>query len=106
MIYSTWKPSKGGYDYFDGKDKDIPMANDLPVPNIPSGTSIGTASIECGRPKPAGAKYIGSGELAKGMITPVSSSGPLGVITGSFSGPLMWVAAGLGLSIVIRKLKK
>lgn len=106
MIYSTWKPSKGGYDYFDGKDRDIPIANDLPVPSMPSGTKVGVASIECGRPKPMGSKYIGSGTIAKGMITPTRAGKALGVISDYVSPPLLWLSAGLGISILIRKLKK
>lgn len=104
MIFSKWRPTKGGYDYFETKGGNIPLGNDLPTPRLPNGTSIGVASIEAGRAVPAGAKRAGSGELAVGMVAPTKSTA-LGVVTGSVPEPYAWFAGGLFAAWLIRKYR-
>lgn len=82
MIYSRWRPAYGGYDYFEAKEYDIPLGNDLPVPSLPRGTDIGVASIDAGRSIPSGARHVGTGDLAKGLVAPAAQSSALqGVFT-------------------------
>ena len=69
MIYSRWDPSSGDYDYFEAPER--PGINDdLPIPDLPTGTDIGVPSVECGRPLPPGASHVGTGDAAVGLITP------------------------------------
>ena len=106
MIYSKWKPSKGGYDYFEGKDKDIPLGNDLPIPSLPRGTDIGVASTEVGRPMPAGAKFVGSGQDAVGLIAPSERSSLHG-LTDAIPTTYMYMAAGvlIGWLVFTKRVK-
>lgn len=81
MIYSKWRPARGGYDYFQANDVDIPLANDLPTPTLPAGTDIGVASVVAGRPIPLGSKYVGSGDVAVGLVSPLEQSALSGITT-------------------------
>jgi len=94
MIYSRWRPAKGGYDYYDASDKDIPMGNDLPKPSLPLGTDIGVASVDAGRVIPAGARYVGSGPDACGLIAPQKTSA-LGAVKSLIPTSYMLIAAGV-----------
>ena len=94
MIYSKWKPSTGGYDYFQGGDKDIPLGNDLPTPALPKGTDIGVASTVAGRPMPPGSKAAGSGAQARGLIVPLESSALSGI---SNAVPPYYLGAAVGV---------
>lgn len=105
MIYSRWRPNTGGYDYFQANG-DIPLANDLPIPSLPSGTKIGVASVDVGRRIPSAAKYVGSGEKAKGMVSPISQSSlGLGSVTTIMSAPFLWFAGGMLAVIGIRRFR-
>lgn len=97
MIYSKWRPDKGGYDYYEGGDKNVPLGDDLPTPRIPKGTAIGVASIDAGRPLPSGARRVGSGKDAVGLITPISRNG-LGVL-GNIGVPPQYIYAALGVLV-------
>jgi len=106
MIYSKWKPSKGGYDYYQSNEKDIPLGNDLPVPVLPAGTDIGVASIDCGRPIPMGSKRVGSGTEPAGMIAPTEHSA-VGALTSVFPTNYLYMAAGVfaGWLVFTKKVK-
>lgn len=104
MIYSRWNPSKGGYNYFNAKEKDIPLANDLPVPVLPRGTDIGVASVEAGRPIPSGAQPAGSGEVAVGLIAPIARTALQGFAT-SIPSNYIYMAAGVFLGWLVFKKK-
>ena len=75
MIYSLWDPSDGKYSYFDAPKERYGMGDDLPSPILPKGTAIGVASTEAGRPMPRGARRVGQGEFARGVIAPLSRKG-------------------------------
>jgi hypothetical protein len=107
MIYSRWRPASGGYDYFKANDRDIPLANDLPVPVLPRGTDIGVASIVAGRPVPAGATHVGAGEVAVGLIAPAAKSSLQGAITGAIPSNYLYMAAGvvLGCFVFTKRVK-
>lgn len=73
LVYSRWRPDDGGYDYFQSTLRQN-INDDLPAPELAPATKIGVPSIEAGRPVPAGAYPIGSGELAMGLVAPVDTA--------------------------------
>lgn len=73
MIYSRWRPDRGGYDYFESSER-YGLGDDLPTPRLRPG-KIGVASTSAGRPIPSGARYVGSGALARGVIAPMETAG-------------------------------
>ena len=81
MIYSRWRPDTGGYDYFETAER-YGLADDLPAPSIGGMSPIGISSLKCGRPIPTGARSVGSGRFAKGVIAPVSRAGLSGTLAG------------------------
>jgi hypothetical protein len=84
MVFSRWRPDRGGYDYFETGTKHG-LGDDLPVPQLPAGTALGVASIEAGRALPAGAKHVGSGAQARGSVVPLSRAGLGSVALGMLS---------------------
>lgn len=110
MIYSRWKPTTGGYDYFKANETDVPLGNDLPVPKISGGTKIGVASVDIGRPIPAGAARMGSGPLAIGLIAPTRKAGALSglgdLVTSTIPAAYLWLSAGLLGGWAIRRAKR
>jgi hypothetical protein len=88
MIYSRWRPDKGGYDYFESGER-FGLGDDLPTPKLPGGTSIGVSSVTAGRtPKNGVLTPAGSGPMARGMIMPTSRDGLQGL--GAFSNVSTW----------------
>lgn len=69
MIYSCFDPQTGHYRYFEDSLL-APVNGDLPVPNYlkSRSTKLGVPSLEAGRPLPRGAKRVGSGLAARGMV--------------------------------------
>ena len=106
MIYSRWRPDKGGYDYFEGNDRAVPLADDLPVPSLPRGTAIGVASIDVGRPIPPGATHVGSGAVYVGLMAPAAKSALHG-LSDMVSPNYLYMAAGvfLGWLVFTKKVK-
>ena len=78
MIYSRWRPDKGGYDYFETSER-YAISDDLPVPKLPGGSAIGVSSLDAGRVPPKSARFIGSGKFAKGVIMPITREGLSGL---------------------------
>jgi hypothetical protein len=78
VIYSRWRPDKGGYDYFETSER-YGLSDDLPVPKLPSGGAIGVSSLDAGRVPPKGARFVGSGRFAKGVMMPISREGLSGI---------------------------
>lgn len=98
MIYSKWKPSVGGYDYYDVPAMQVGLGDDLPTPRHVSETKLGIPSTEAGREIPSGAKRVGSGPLAKGLIAPLDRSGLLsgvGLDTATLTSPPVLLVAAL-----------
>lgn len=93
MIYSRWRPAVGGYEYFEAPSR-LGLGDDLPVPSLPSGTAIGVASTDIGRPAAAGLRPAGSGATARGSILPLSRDGLSGIADVVGRAP-MWAAAGV-----------
>jgi hypothetical protein len=79
MIYSCFDEKRGVYDYYED-DMRVPANGDLPVPSPPSNAGVvGAPARESGRPLPWGAKPIGSGWHARGMVVNCGNAG-LGAI--------------------------
>lgn len=83
MIYSLWNPVDNRYSYFSAPKERRGSGDDLPTPVLPKGTDIGVASTEAGRPIPAGAKAVGTGAMAKGVVAPMDRTGLLSGIPGA-----------------------
>ncbi len=106
MIFSRWRPDRGGYDYFDSPSLRVGLGDDLPIPSLRNTTELGVASTDVGRPLPADAVIIGEGAAARGMIAPMDTSTLQGVdFTSPTSKLVMAVIAALGLGYLIGKKK-
>ncbi len=106
MIFSRWRPDRGGYDYFDSPSTRYGLGDDLPVPQLKNTTEIGVASTDIGRPMPTDAVYVGDGATPQGMIAPIDTSTLQGVdFTSPTSKLVMAVIAALGLGYLIGKKK-
>lgn len=95
MIYSCFNQKAGLYRYFqDGKQHAINA--DLPVPSLPKNAGrVGVASIDAARPFPSGAKPIGHGWHARGIVVQCPKGG-LGAADSERS--QIWLAA---LAVVV-----
>jgi hypothetical protein len=101
VIYSRWRPDKGGYDYFESGER-FGLGDDLPTPTLTGGTVIGVSSITAGRlPKNGSLTPAGSGAWAKGMIMPTSKDGlqGLGVFSNFSTGAIAFMAAAVGFLV-------
>ena len=93
MIYSRWRPDKGGYDYFESGER-YGLGDDLPVPKLPGSSSIGVSSVTAGRmPKNGVLTPAGSGPNARGAIMPTDRSGLQGL--GALAFASVWTIAAL-----------
>jgi hypothetical protein len=71
------------------------------------GSAIGVASVDIGRKMPFGAKHVGSGSVAKGMVTAVSSTSSLGALALSIGfGEIAMVVGGALLGWWLRGRKR
>lgn len=96
QIFSVPKLS-GGFDYYQGPPGSSPgVNNDYPAPVVRHANDIGVASVHVGRPMPAGAVFVGSGDDAVGSVTAMPGAG--GKIPGIHGDPslgaLGWWPAG------------
>jgi hypothetical protein len=93
MIYSKWLPDKGGYAYYETKER-RGLGDDLPTPRLSQTSSIGVASTDAGRALPLGAKIVGYGPIARGCVTVLDRSGLSGFsMSGSPLNSLVLVGA-------------
>lgn len=93
MIYSQWRPDKGGYDYFESGER-FGLGDDLPAPKLSGTSEIGVSSITAGRlPKDGALVPAGSGPIARGMIMPTDRTGLQGL--GVLSSMGTWTLVGL-----------
>lgn len=100
MIYSRWRPDKGGYDYYETAER-RGMGDDLPVPRLQARSPIGVASTSIGRVPNGPVKAVGSGELARGSIMPLDRSGLSGGDTAISMLPKIVAVAVVGLVLYI-----
>lgn len=71
MIYSVWNIGAQRYDYFEAPAKSATHAGPPPVK---SSSSLGATPDQAAWRLPAGAKHVGSGELARGRIASLGGS--------------------------------
>lgn len=74
MIYSCFDARRGVYDYY-ATDSSLPVNADLPTPRLADNTRIGTPAVDAAREMPRGARPIGSGWHARGVIVRCNASG-------------------------------
>lgn len=106
MIYSRWDPALGMYDYFDAPWQTPGINDDLPIPNLPPATEIGVPSTECGRPLPAGAEHVGTGEWAVGLLSVpahVDRIGQTPMTASQFGIVALAAALGVGAGLLIAR---
>lgn len=103
MIYSCFDQDSGHYHYFQD-DLQIPVNGDLPVPVLPPiAGKIGVPALQAGRPLPAAAKHVGSGQMARGILVECGRSGSLSGDSTPSGMPPLWkwgVALGLAAAVV------
>lgn len=97
MIYSRWRPDRGGYDYFESSER-RGLGDDMPVPRLLAVNSLGAASTEVGRRTSNGLRYVGSGEIARGAIMPLSRTGLSGLTT-IFDAVPTWVLVAASITL-------
>lgn len=98
MIYSKWLPDRGGYAYYETSDRHG-LSDDLPTPRLRATSAIGVASTEIGRSLPMGAKAVGSGQLARGSVTPLDRSGLSGVLSAGATDALFLALLGAACAV-------
>ncbi len=81
-MYSVWNDPHKRWDYYEAMGH--LKGGFAPKPRIPTGNRLGVAPDDAARPLPAGAKLVGSGQLARGMIASRKSAlGFFGFDTGT-----------------------
>jgi len=74
--YSCFDPRSGLYDYY-ADNVQLPINADLPVPQLPQAAwKIGVPSIDAGRPLPPGARPVGRGWHARGIVVSCGRGSP------------------------------
>lgn len=85
MIYSVWVPEARRYDYYSVGEA---IEDDTPAPSFSSGPSkLGYAPGEASWDLPAGAKPIGQGQRARGVVVHPQAVGDLDL----GSKPIKWL---------------
>ncbi len=101
LTYSVWSPQKRGYDYYEAPGN-LRAGVIAPRPSISASSVLGATVDEAARRLPSGAKYVGSGELARGMIATRNSGAALGAFdVGAV--PLWAIALGVATFFYLRK---
>lgn len=101
MIYSQWDPTSGRYNYFETAEVNG-LNDDLPRPFMPATRSpIGVAAIACGRDIPQGARHVGQGDAARGVIARPASVAVHGQLMGGDSASSMLHVQHILLGIAI-----
>lgn len=108
MIYSAFDDKSGLYDYYVGIG-DVPINADLPTPRLPaSAGKVGVASIEAARALPAGAKFVGRGWHARGVLArrggALSGGTPADAWIWVKEGGWKWIAGGLAVVWLARRI--
>lgn len=84
MIYSCFNERAGHYEYFQD-DRAHAVNGDLPIPILQGlqAGQVGVPARDAGRALPAGAKRVGTGWEARGMIVQCKSSPLRGLAGGT-----------------------
>jgi hypothetical protein len=83
VIYSCFDEKGADYLYFEDGERRA-LNGDLPVPELPEETNgIGVPSAVAARPLPPGARYVGRGWTARGMIVRCPVQAGVGEVPGA-----------------------
>lgn len=94
MRYACFRPLRGTYDYFEDASQTAINA-DLPVPRFGAPTPVGVAAIDAARPFPSGARPIGHGWHATGIVVRCpDDAAPLGSVESLASDAWTWTRDG------------
>lgn len=99
LTYSQWRPD-GHYDYFQAQQV-APLGDDLPVPRLKPASELGVPSVEAGRPIPSGAKYVGQGEEAIGVLAPMDTSRLGYAMSDAPTSRAFWFVLGAAAGVVV-----
>lgn len=106
MIYSRWRPDQNRFDYYEAAGSPG-WGDDLPAPMVGAAGSIGVASVDLGRKLPLGARRVGSGTVARGMVVPVSGAAGLGALAFSVGlGEIAMILGGAAIGWWLRGRKR
>lgn len=95
MNYCVFDARTGVYAYYKGPDHP-PINGDLPTPSLANGIAgIGMPSVDAGRDLPPGAKRVGQGWHAKGIIC--RPPGGRALSGYSYGDGMSWGAISLGI---------
>lgn len=75
MVYSVYNPQTKRYDYFQSRE---PFQEFAPTMKLAPRSELGVVWTDAMWRLPSGAKYIGSGQIAKGAIAAGKGQGGLG----------------------------
>jgi len=102
MLYSVWNTGARRYDYYQavGSLRDGVFA---PKASLPSGGKLGVAADRAGRPLPGGAKLVGHGDHAQGVIATRNPGLALGMVDVGVTGKALLL---LGAALLLRKVTK
>jgi len=109
VIYSCFDPPSGLYHYFETPEQRA-INSDLPVPRLPAAVGrIGVPAIDAGRPIPEGARPVGQGWHAQGIVAQCRGGGLSGWGDDSWTwvknGGWAWLGlASVGLWIIGRRI--
>lgn len=92
MIYSVWNPASQKYAYYEVSEA---HADDVPTPACRGKTSLGCAPAELTWTLPAGARPMGEGDHARGVVVHPSGGGALSGFTDSPLSSLLLVGVGI-----------
>jgi hypothetical protein len=95
VIYSRFLQDRGEYAYYEDSAT-LVVNQDLPVPRLPSMAGrVGVPARESGRPLPGGARLIGHGPRARGLVVGPGSSFGFGASDPlpNWTVPLLFVGA-------------
>lgn len=68
MLYSRFLQDRGEYAYYEDSSS-LLVNQDLPIPRLPSMAGVvGVPARESGRPLPGGARLVGYGPRARGLV--------------------------------------
>lgn len=71
-IYSRWRPD-GGYDYYEAAGG-FSIGDDLPIAKHGEVGGIGVPSLEAGRVPVGASRYVGTGDVARGLVSPIDEN--------------------------------
>jgi hypothetical protein len=111
ITYSRVNPD-GTYEYYATPGM-LAIGDDLPPPKLVPVNAIGASSVEAGRPIPPGARHVGHGSAAVGIVAPMDTAtlhelgddGAFGSAR-SWLAPLGWISFGAGVTWLAMKWKR